>query len=375
MLGWVVDRFGSPVMIRFGVVIMGLGLCGLSQVDTLSGFYACAVVMAIGTSFCGYFPLSVALVQWFERQRARALSIMSSGLALGGLAVPLVAWVMQTWGWRTAALASGLVAILLGLPLARVMVRRPQDLGLQVDGESRPPLALNRSDGAPRLSEPQRREFTARQALRTQAFWYLAADHGLALVVVTAVNVHAITHMNQGLGYTVEQGGPVWATWVAVAGAVVAFAIGLRQRRSRTVTAAVASCLLLLPTVVHGFAHWTTSPARPASPLTPGLVQALRDVVPTGAIVYADPETSFRVAAEAALLVCVAPPGHVADTSRNRPYERRDRWWAFERTGDLAIPRACGARWLLVDGARSGLRPALTVAYRDPRYTLYRLGA
>jgi MFS family permease len=205
LLGWVVDRFGSPVMIRFGVLIMGVGLCGLSQVQTLGQFYVCAVVMAIGTSFCGYFPLSVALVQWFERQRARALSIMSSGLALGGVAIPVVAWVMQTWGWRTAALASGLAAILVGWPLARVMVRRPQDMGLQVDGASHPQTDVLSAGADGRWVSTERREFTAAQALRTSAFWYLAAGHGLALVVVTAVNVHAITHMKEGLGYTVSQ--------------------------------------------------------------------------------------------------------------------------------------------------------------------------
>ncbi|MDI9331972.1 MAG: MFS transporter [Alphaproteobacteria bacterium] len=207
LLGWVVDRFGSPVMIRFGVVIMGLGLCGLSQIDSLAGFYACAIIMAIGTSFCGYFPLSVALVQWFERHRARALAIMSSGLALGGLAVPLVAWVMQTWGWRTAALSSGLAAILIGIPLSRVMVRRPQDLGLQMDGDEKPWVEAGMHDSTRHIQTTPAREFTARQALQTRAFWYLAAGHGMALVVVTAVNVHAISHMKEGLGYTVAQAG------------------------------------------------------------------------------------------------------------------------------------------------------------------------
>jgi sugar phosphate permease len=209
LLGWIVDRFGSPVMIRMGVVIMGIGLAGMSQIDSLTGFYVCAVIMAIGTSFCGYFPLSVALVQWFERHRARALAIMSSGLALGGLAVPLVAWVMQTWGWRTAALGSGLAAILLGLPLARVMVRRPQDLGLQVDGEPAPAPRVNAVNPTHShdIKDSTGPEFSARQALRTRAFWYLAAGHGLALVVVTAVNVHAITHMKEGLGYSVSEAG------------------------------------------------------------------------------------------------------------------------------------------------------------------------
>lgn len=252
VLGWVVDRFGSPVMIRVGVVIMGLGLASMSLVDTLSGFYGCAVLMAIGTSFCGYFPLSVALVQWFERHRARALSIMSSGLALGGLAVPLVAWVMQTWGWRTAALASGIAAIVLGLPLARIMVRRPQDLGLRVDG------AEPRSDplsGVTTAAEAQAaqtgqthqalkpaREFTAKEALQTRAFWYLAAGHGLALVVVTAVNVHAITHMKEGLGYTVAEAGFIimWMTLGQLLGVVLGAWLGDRFAKRKI----AAVCML-----------------------------------------------------------------------------------------------------------------------------------
>jgi hypothetical protein len=43
-------------------------------------------------------------------------------------------------------------------------------------------------------------EFTARQALRTQSFWLLSAGHGVALIVVTAVNTHAINHMRISLG-------------------------------------------------------------------------------------------------------------------------------------------------------------------------------
>jgi len=55
-------------------------------------------------------------------------------------------------------------------------------------------------------SEPAQpaRDFTAREALHTPAFWLLALGHGFALFVVSAVNVHAITHMKEGLGYTLE---------------------------------------------------------------------------------------------------------------------------------------------------------------------------
>ena len=88
---------------------------------------------------------------------------------------------------------------------------------------------------------------------------------------------------------------------------------------------------------------------------------------------YSDPETSFRLAAFAPVYIAVAPPGHVADTEENRPYERAKDARRFFRTGDLAIPRGYGAGYVVVDGLRSDLRLELPVAYQDERFTLYRL--
>ena len=62
---------------------------------------------------------------------------------------------------------------------------------------------------------------------------------------------------------------------------------------------------------------------------------------------------------------------HVADTEQNQPYVRRDRWRLFDRTGDLAIPRGCHARWLLIDREVSTIAPNLPIVYRDARYVLY----
>ena len=115
-------------------------------------------------------------------------------------------------------------------------------------------------------------------------------------------------------GYRLTDGGPAWATWVAVAGAGVALVVGFRQRPPIETRAALASALLLLPCYVHGLANWSTSAARPKSPLSAGLVAALRERVPVGDSVYSDPEASYRIAAFAPVRICVSPPGHVADT-------------------------------------------------------------
>jgi sugar phosphate permease len=225
VLGWLIDRFGPQRWIRIGVVVFGIGLMLLSFTDTLPAFYGAFIVIALGSSLCGFFPVNVALINWFERWRARALSSLSIGLALGGTAIPLVAWSMSIFGWRATAFGSGVIAIAVGLPLAFVMRRRPEDHGETVDGI---PPAPPKESVSP---EPRStRDFTAREALRTPAFWLLSLGHGFALLVVHAVSVHAITHMNQGLGYSVGQASLVYMvlTLSQLGGVFIGWLIGDR---------------------------------------------------------------------------------------------------------------------------------------------------
>jgi len=170
-------------------------------------------------------------------------------------------------------------------------------------------------------------------------------------------------------------------TWIAAAGALAGLALAalgrLRPAQERGTAAALATALLVLPVAVHGFGEWSPSTARPPSPLTAGFVETLRERVPPGAVVFSDPETSYRIAASAPVYVANAPPGHVADTLENRPYERRADALAFFRSGDLAIPRRYRAGWLVLDRPRFDvqLRAGIELVYADDRFALYRLQA
>ncbi len=239
LLGWLMDRLGPQSIIRWGMVIFSAGLLLLSQVDSVATFYLSAALMAVSASLAGYFPLSVAIVHWFEKQRARALSIMSLGLALGGLAVPLMAWSMQQWGWRHTALGTGVLALVVGLPMARVIRRRPQDHGDYVDGIA-PAATPSGPLSAPKAPAPA--GFTARQALATRAFWMLALGHGLALLVVTAVNVHAITHIKEGLGYSVATAG--WVIMLMTFGQLVGVLLGAGMGERFDKSKVAALCML-----------------------------------------------------------------------------------------------------------------------------------
>ncbi|MBA3365234.1 MAG: hypothetical protein H0U03_05540, partial [Actinobacteria bacterium] len=179
--------------------------------------------------------------------------------------------------------------------------------------------------------------------------------------------------------YRLEDGGPAVVTWFAAlggAGALIAVAVvrrrpGALDRRNALVP--LAAALFVLPVAVHGLANWDVRPARSAAALTAGLERAVRTDVPEGDVVFSDLETSYRLAAAAPVYIAAAPPGHVADTVENRPYERREDVRVFLRTGDLAIPRRYRARWIVVD--RNLFRKPLSLpsAYADARYVLYRL--
>ena len=204
VLGWFLDRFGPQWVIRIGVLVFGAGFMLLSTIESLLSFYGAFILTALGASLCGFFPLNVALIQWFEKNRARALSSMQIGMAAGGLCVPLVAWALAAYGWRATAFASGILIIVICLPLSFVFRHRPEDMGLRMDGAESASRGFISDDLKEEEKKEFTRDFTAREALRTPAFWLLSLGHGFALFVVQGVNTHAITHMKEGLGYTIE---------------------------------------------------------------------------------------------------------------------------------------------------------------------------
>jgi hypothetical protein len=177
-------------------------------------------------------------------------------------------------------------------------------------------------------------------------------------------------------GYVFGGGGPAIVTWIAAIGgaaALVAVAVVRRPRveESGGPLVALAAALFVVPVAWHGLAR--LDPPRQGRQLPEGLVRVLRDEVPRGAVVFGDTETSFLVAAEAPVYVAAAPPAHVADTTTNRPYDRKRDVRRFLRHGDLAIPRRYGAQWILLDRHRTRLLLHLRKVWADSRYTLFRL--
>jgi hypothetical protein len=151
-----------------------------------------------------------------------------------------------------------------------------------------------------------------------------------------------------------HHGGPALATWIALVGglAVLGAALARRPRAAQENygLGAVAALCFVLPVFVHGVLHWSPSPATDPHALSPRLVHRLRTVVPEGAIVLADLQTSYHVAAVAPVYIVAAPVTHVANTTKNLPYVRRKAVKHWILTKDPRVAERYGATWAIRSG-------------------------
>ena len=135
LLGGLYARFGLRRVALFSLVaqVIGYGL-----LTTLSGsiywLYLAFFVMpllAVGTIAITWTQL---ISLWFERNRGVALAIILSGSGLAAMLMPpLLAWAVQTGGWRAAFMLLAAMPLLLTLPMALAWLKFPAQLVRNAD--------------------------------------------------------------------------------------------------------------------------------------------------------------------------------------------------------------------------------------------------
>jgi MFS family permease len=187
-VGAAVDRHGPRRWIALGAASLAAGALVLAAAgDAWRVFLGYGLLMALGNVVLGEVTADATVARWFVRRRSRALALATMGLSTAGIVVPLpVALVVTRWGWRAAWVALGAGALAVGLAVALVTRRSPEDLGLRPDGE--PPA---RDAGAPAAVL----SFSARQATRTPAFWLLVVSTNLGGLALFGINIHLFSYV------------------------------------------------------------------------------------------------------------------------------------------------------------------------------------
>lgn len=189
VIGGVVDRHGARLPVLTGALVAALCLYGLGRQSFLWLFWSLHVCAGlIGWTLFGPLVVNTAVNKWFVRQRGWALAIGSSGISLGGLIAPFaMTLAVDAWGWRNGYFLQALFVLGIVVPVAFLMRRRPEDAGLQPDGDSSGGAGGDEPSGN---GEPP--SMTSGQALRTSGFWLLLAGYGMNQAALSSVLAHAV---------------------------------------------------------------------------------------------------------------------------------------------------------------------------------------
>ena len=184
LMGWLNDRFGPRFIMVLGGGTSGLGFILLG----LTSNYIYFLLVFVGLLSLGFRAgynnaLMPAINQWFRRHRALAMAVAGMGSPLGGILIaPMMGLLVYEIGWRNTAFISGAAILAVVMPLALFVHRSPEEKGLLPDGAkpaTAPPIPPQTPRPESYRPPPGDPDFTAREAMKTPAFWLLVWAVGL----------------------------------------------------------------------------------------------------------------------------------------------------------------------------------------------------
>jgi MFS family permease len=118
-----------------------------------------------------YIPVMSTVLRWFKVKRGLAIGLTAAGLGAGSLVFsPLCAWLISSYGWRTAYTVLGILAWAIFIPIVKFIKQVPRES-----------LELGKLDG-----------LSFSEAFRTRAFWALGFSWFFIAVALWAVMVHIV---------------------------------------------------------------------------------------------------------------------------------------------------------------------------------------
>jgi nitrate/nitrite transporter NarK len=176
--GYLVDRFGPRRIIALGAVLGSASYAALSLAHSYAQLIG-LVMLAVAAGNLASYPAFMALAQrWFDKRLGFALAITSTGLAVGTAIFSFViSRTIAASGWRSAFVAVGATALVIGLLNVIFLVR---DAGDQAPDNG----VAGDTFVSPGGSE------TLGTALRTSDFWLYTSAFTLIIFGVVGCSFH-----------------------------------------------------------------------------------------------------------------------------------------------------------------------------------------
>ncbi len=252
LIGLLLDRFGSRIMLPVAALVTGCALIGLAYVTSAWHLVVLFIVMGlVGMSGPGALVTTVPVLKWFVRNRGKAVAFVGLGIPFGALLfIPLTQVLINEIGWRGAWIVLALIGILVIVPLGAIFVRRqPEDVGMLPDGG--PSYEKSEINGSHIRQAADEVSWTVKEAVRSTTLWRLVIVFSMVQMATGTVALHRIAaFMDRGMDPTLISFATAFDA-VAAGGSTFLFGMLVRWVPSRVLGAigfsflAVASVLTI----------------------------------------------------------------------------------------------------------------------------------
>ncbi len=240
--GWFADRVGARISLALAVTWWSVFTALTSVARGIATLLGCRLMLGVGEA--GAYPSCAKVTaNWFPRsERALASSIFDSGSRIGSaLSLPLVTWLIGSYGWRTSFVATGLLGIVWAV--AWVMIYRDPERHRSVTPEQLQRLQAERGTakaaGGPRIAWAS--------LFRYRTIWGMMIGFFCLNFVIYFFITWFPTYLVRARGFSLAQLGSlgVLPALVAIPGGWVGgFTSDALYRRGWSLTAARKTCLV-----------------------------------------------------------------------------------------------------------------------------------
>ncbi|MEJ8825574.1 MFS transporter [Variovorax humicola] len=131
------ERFGLRAVIGVALTLVGLGMAVVTVASQLwQLFVLWSLMLGLGTGMTALVLGAVVANRWFVARRGLVVGMLTASAATGQLAfLPLAAWMIEHWGWRSAIVPIFIGCVLIAVLALCFMRNRPSDVGLLPFGE------------------------------------------------------------------------------------------------------------------------------------------------------------------------------------------------------------------------------------------------
>ncbi len=227
-----IHRFGPQPVVLTGIASFAISATAIGCATSKAHIFAAYLVMSIGWATLTLAAITNILSLWFEEKRGLAISLALNGASMGGIVgTPLLIWLTNLYGFRTAMVIAAAATIVVLLPVAMIWVERQPTKPANADLDTHAAAAL----------------LKRRDLLASPHFWTVAAPFCLGLLAQVGFIVHQIAFLESALGRHGAGLAVAVTTIMAVVGRVgLGFFIDRLDQRQLTAISLVTQAVALL---------------------------------------------------------------------------------------------------------------------------------